>query len=250
MKIIFFDLETFPIIGAVWREWQTDVLWKEEDISLACFAWKELGKKEITCPSVRDCAKGRKNPRYDKELVEELWHVLDSADVVVAHNANKFDVKVANALFIKHGFLPPSPYEVVDTLQQVKAVAKFSSNRLDSLGRELGLGQKVEHAGKHMWRRCLENDIPSWKRMIRYCKQDVNLLEKVYIELLPWMKRHPNVALYKQGDCCPRCGGEHVHRKSRRAYKQVYVYQRYRCNDCGAWLCGERVWKDFKPNLK
>ena len=102
-----------------------------------------------------------------------------------------------------------------------------------------------------MWRKCLEGDEQAWKRMIRYCKQDVNLLEKVYKELLPWMKRHPNVSLYNGEDVCPRCGEDKVTKQGgTRAYKQVYVYQRYRCQACGAWLQGERILKDFKPKCR
>jgi hypothetical protein len=39
-----------------------------------------------------------------------MWKLLDRADVVVGHNADKFDVRKGNARFIAHGLPPPPPY--------------------------------------------------------------------------------------------------------------------------------------------
>ena len=44
-----------------------------------------------------------------------IFATLDEADIVVAHNAKKFDNRVAAARFMYHGFLPPSPFKTVDT---------------------------------------------------------------------------------------------------------------------------------------
>jgi len=63
-------------------------------------------------------------------VVRVLRDLIDEADVVVAHNANGFDNKIAMARILSHGLTPPSPFVSVDTLITARRVFKFGANSL------------------------------------------------------------------------------------------------------------------------
>ena len=44
--------------------------------------------------------------------------------------------------------------------------------------------------------------------MKRYNKQDVVLLEKIYLKLRPWIRIHPDIL--KSGICCQKCGSINI----------------------------------------
>ena len=72
--------------------------------------------------------------------------------------------------------------------------------------------------------------------MEKYNKQDVVLLEKLYVKLLPWITAHPNVGAFQEDKAvCPHCGGIDYQKRGL-ATAALMQYQRYRCNDCGTWF--------------
>jgi hypothetical protein len=204
-----------------------------------CWAAKWLGEKEVYSSALVDFETYEDDPEDDREVCLELWRLLDEADIIVAHNAKKFDVKKVNARFAIHGILPPSPYKVVDTLIEARANFKFTSNRLDDLGKVLKVGRKVPHEGFELWRKCIQGDMTAWARMVRYCRGDVLLLERVYKRLLPYMGKHPNVGNYTDNDHpeCPHCGSEKLEKRGY-TYTAVSKFQRFRCRKCGTWSRG------------
>lgn len=241
MKVIVFDIETAPILGYSWGMYKQNILSIVRPSFLMCFAYKELGSGRTHTRTLRDYPRYEKNKFDDKPLVEALWKVLDEADVLVAHNGDAFDIKMANAFFIKHGMKPPSPYETVDTLKEARKVFRFDSNKLASIGELLQEGSKIKHSGFSLWIDCMNGHAPSWDLMEKYCKQDVVLLENVYTRLLPYMKKHPNRNTYSAtATCsCPKCGSDHVIRKGFRM-TTLSRYARYLCKECGGWFKGEK----------
>ena len=120
----------------------------------------------------------KKDPENDSSLVKALWDLIDEADVVIAHNGDKFDMRKANARFVAHGLGPASPVKQVDTLKVARRYFMFNSNKLDHLGAHLGLGRKVDTGGFETWAGCMRGDMKFWKRMTKYAKQDVDLYAK------------------------------------------------------------------------
>lgn len=170
----------------------------------------------------------------DKALVKDIWKLLDEADIVVAHNGKQFDVKVCQARFIFHGLKPTSPFKVVDTKDAVKKVARFNSNKLDDLGSLLGIGKKIK-TDFDLWEGCIKGDKAAWRQMVTYNKQDVLLLERLYLTLLPWTSNHPNYGAFDDRAKCPKCGSDHVQARGT-TRTQSRVYQRWQCQKCGGWL--------------
>lgn len=237
-KILLFDIETAPNVGYIWGKYQQDVIEYTSEWYILCWSAKWLdGKQTTKCLADYDGYKpGSEN---DVELVSDLYQLLQSADIVVAHNGDKFDVKRVNTRFIEHGLEPTAPFKTVDTCKVARKHFGFNSNKLDDLGRRLGVGRKVKTGGFELWKGCLQGDPKSWARMKRYNRQDVLLLESVYLKLRPWMPQHPNIgAITEAPDACRNCGGSNLHAKGWK-YNLTTKQQRWRCRDCGAYMAGK-----------
>lgn len=232
-KILSLDIETAPNLAFVWGMWKQNIglnQFKQHSYIMS-FSAKWLGSDEVLYKENRH--------GDDRELVEDLLLLLSSADIVIAHNANKFDLPTINARAIELGLKPPSPYKVVDTLTVAKKNFRFLSNKLEHLADKLGCAPKLAHAkfpGFNLWLQCLKQNDEAWKEMKEYNIQDVLTLEEVYLKLRPWIKNHPNIGVIDEPDkpVCPKCGSHHIHF---RGYTTTNVskFRKFVCLDCGGW---------------
>ena len=231
-RILLLDIETFPDVAYVWSVYDANAIAIRDHWYMISYAYRWYRAGRIVCRTLADT-----KSRTDRLLAKEIHALMDEADIIVAHNGVDFDVKKINARLIVHGFTPPSPYKVVDTKRAVKQVAGFSSNKLDWLCQQLGLGHKVEHEGFPLWRACAEqNDPAAWRKMARYNKHDVRLLGDLYELISPWI-RQPNAALYGDDLRCvnPACRSTALHIYPRLYYASTRAYRRYQCEACGKW---------------
>ena len=234
-RVLLFDIETMANKAFVWGKYEQDVLSFEKQSYMLTFSYKWLDEKKARVASLPDYKDYKKDKTNDKALCLDLWRLFDEADVVVGHNSESFDIKKANARFVQHGFPPPKPFKSVDTLKISRRYFKFESNKLDDLGQSLGVGRKIVHTGWDLWLGCAVRDEKSaWDKMAEYNKQDVLLLERVYLKLRPWMINHPNFNLYAETEnFCPACGGKLERRGYR--FNRTTKYQQFKCLDCGSW---------------
>lgn len=237
LKVLLFDIETAPNIGYTWTKYETNVIEFIKERYMLCFAAKWLDEKNTQIHSLPDFKNYSKDKTDDKELVKKLWDLIDQADVVIAHNGDKFDIKIMNARFIANGLTPPSPYKTVDTCKVARSKFGFNSNKLNDLGTVLGLGNKVETGGFSLWKGCMEGETSSWNKMKKYNKIDVILLEKIYKALRPWMTTHPNVGINIDRHACNHCGSTNTQNRGF-AYAKIHKSQRYQCKDCYGWGSG------------
>lgn len=234
-KILFFDIETSPNISYSWfGQYEVNIIEHIEEGYIMSFAYKFLGDKGVRSYSLDDF-KGNK-----KKLVDKLWEVMNDSDIIVAHNGKAFDIKWANRAFIKYGLTPPSPYKVVDTLTEARSRFKFNSNRLNDLGKYLGLGEKFETGGFPLWKKCMAGDKKAYKKMVKYNKQDVVLLEKVYLKLRPFMN-HPKINIgYEE---CEKCGSKNIVKNGYHTLVGGFRKDQYQCKDCGHWFSPFKKYK-------
>jgi predicted RNA-binding Zn-ribbon protein involved in translation (DUF1610 family)/uncharacterized protein YprB with RNaseH-like and TPR domain len=227
-RVLFYDIETTPNLAYVWGKYEQDVIAYKAEWSILCFAWKWLGDQQVNLATTENAT--------EKSILKVLWALLDEADIVVAHNGNRFDNKKANARFVSMGMKPPSPYKSVDTRELAKQKFAFNSNSLGDLGKTLGVGDKLKHNhGFDLWLGCMSGDAKSWKLMGDYNKRDVELLERVYLKLRPWSTNHPSISQLEGKEyACPNCGSEKLVRRGFRR-TPVNTYQRLRCSSCGAY---------------
>lgn len=216
---------------------EADVVAKERDWFLLSVAYKWLGDKKVTVKALPDFKGYKANKLDDEALTKHLWELFSEADLVIAHNAKRFDVKKANARFLAHCLPPPKPYEVFDTLTALRQVAAFPSNKLDNVAFDLGLGRKLPHTGISMWLGCLAGNPDDWTTMKKYNAHDVVLLEKLYFKVRGWGK-HPNINLRTRNpDACPACGSKHIKKDGYR-YNRTSEAQAYECLNCFKWFQG------------
>lgn len=241
-RILILDIETAPNIAYVWGAWKQNVGQKQwlDKSHIMSFAAKWLGKDEIIYEENRKA--------NDKVLVKSLFKLLDAADIVVAHNGRRFDLPIILGRGVTHGFRPPSPYFIVDTLLVARKEFRFVANSLVNIAEELGVSPKQDHKGFpgfELWLECLRGNEEAWEEMRTYNIQDVVTLEEVYLRMLPYMRNHPNVA-QRQKDgvniACPKCGSHHIQYRGWYFTKMGLAYRRFQCQDCGGW--GRERFKD------
>lgn len=228
-KVLLYDIETSPNLAYVWGKWEQNVIQFKKEFELLCFAYKWLGESNVYA-----VVKGKE--KTDKKVCERLYELLNEADVIIAHNGDQFDNKKVKARFIAHGMKPTRHFATIDTKKIAKHIFGFNSNSLDDIGNYLGVGRKVKHQGFELWLGCMRNDPKCWEEMVKYNKQDVVLLEKVYLAMRPWMARHPHLSLLQNvKDACPKCGSLEIKKKGFRANFSTMSQQMY-CVDCHGWF--------------
>ena len=247
-KILYYDLETAPILAAVWGLWEQNAVWVESEWYILCFAYRWEGEKKTHVISLPDYKRYKKSPEDDYDVVKKLWALFNEADVLIAHNGDKFDQRKSNARFIYHGLTPPSFYKSVDTLKVARKNFAFDSNRLDSLGEHLKVGRKIK-TDKDLWQGCLRGDLKAWKKMKLYNKQDVELLRDVYLKLRPWIANHPSLSVIADDPtACPKCGGHQLVRNGMK-YTKTGKTQQWLCKECGGYAFSRGGEKIEKPLL-
>lgn len=237
-RILCWDIETAPIAAAVWNYYETNVVWTIEDWYILGWSAKWIGGSQIT-RMLPDYAGYKPGSTDDKACVTELYHLIEQADIIVAHNGDQFDVKKSKARFVKNG-LPPIVPQSYCTKKMAKRCFGFSSNKLDEIARFLGIGRKIQ-TDKSLWQGCIAGDKSSWAKMARYCAQDTRLLEKVYLALRSWDKQHPNLnVLMNRPAGCSKCGGTNIQRRGY-VITRTGRYPRYQCQKCGGWSQGKHA---------
>lgn len=233
MKIVSIDIETAPKKAFIWRFWKENISTKQliENGYIMSMAWKWLGQDNVHYAETRT--------EDDRELVEEISAVLNEADLVIAHNGDRFDIPMIRTRAVTHGMQPWSPHKVIDTLKVAKREFRFEKNTLEHIAYSLGVDAKGAHKefpGFELWAECILGNEKAWEEMKKYNIQDVEVLEQVYLKMRPWMTNHPNIAV--NGDfteyVCPKCGSKHVHKRGH-YFTNVGKYQRFQCQDCGGW---------------
>jgi len=225
------------------RSPEASAVWVERDTYLLMVSYKWAHEKIVQTACLPDFPRYKRNRHDDKDLCRLLHDLLDKADVVCAHNGARFDIPKINSRLIVNGFSAPSPYKVVDTLKIARSVFKFDSAKLDNIGRYLDEGRKIPNTGAALWRACVNDGDPkAWEEMRSYCRQDTELLCRVYERLKPWAPNHPNMRLYdnKEGIGCPTCGSDHVQRRGMMV-KLTARRQRFQCVACGSWFAGDKL---------
>lgn len=237
-KVLLFDIETAPILGWVWGLFKQTIGINQikRDWYMLCYAAKWLEDSYTMYDAIWIHPKYYKEaPESDYQIVKSMWDLLDEADIVVAHNADRFDVAKVNAKFFEYGLLPPSPYKVVDTLKVSRSNFGHSSHRLDHIARLRKLDPKLK-TDFDLWIDVMDGDKVAQENMCEYNIHDVELLEEAYLDMRPWITNHPNYGVYTDDETtiCPTCGSENIHYRGY-AYTTAGKFQRFVCRDCGHW---------------
>ena len=226
IRRLYFDIETSPCIGWFWRPgYKVNLSYDNvyEDAKIICICYKWSGQSKIYS------LKWDKS-QNDKKMLADFIKVMNQADEIVGHNADRFDTKWIRTRAMVHDLDMPPTYKSIDTLKQARSLLNMPSNRLDSIGKYFKLGQKLENE-RGLWEKvCRYNNQSALVRMVKYCKQDVNLLEQWFDKLNKYMKPKTHVTGVKKE--CPECGSDNVQKRGIRISAVGSQSQSCQCNEC------------------
>jgi uncharacterized protein YprB with RNaseH-like and TPR domain len=233
IKRLFFDIETSPNIGFFWtagykQNISHDNIIKERAIICICYKW--AGEDKIYSLT------WDKN-QNDKKLLEAFIKVANEADELVGHNGDRFDLPWIRTRCLLHKISVFPSYVTIDTLKHARSKFKFNSNKLDYIAKFLGLGGKI-HTSYELWKNIVLNkDSKALEEMVTYCKQDVNLLEKVYEALSPYIpaKTHYGVLLGGETHSCPECGNDKMILSKKRTSALGTIRVQLQCKKCNKY---------------
>lgn len=232
LKTLALDLELSPNVAHVWGLWNNNVSLAQlqETQDVLCFGAKWVGGKKVFFKSVHHHSK--------KEMLDELWALLNEADAVLGWNSKNFDMKHANREFLEAGYPPPSPVKHIDLMHVARSQFKTPSNKLDYYANMLLGHGKVQHEGHALWVKCMAGDKKAWATMKKYQIEDVELLIPLYEALLPWIPKHPNLGLFGGSGVCPKCDSSDVKQDGFET-TGVSKFERFHCMGCGSWFRGK-----------
>ena len=232
-KILFYDIETSQLNSSNWaldnQNIQIRSILKEWHI--ICISYKWLHEKKVHNFSLD----------FDRSITDDylicknIRKVFKEADVIVGHNADKFDFKKIMARWAYHKIKPLPPILSVDTLKEARKAFKFTSNKLDYIAQYLKIGAKMETGGLFLWEECAKGNKKALKKMIKYCDMDVEILQRVYLRMRPFMKNHPNLSTDSERINCPKCGSYNKDNWNRRRTNAGILKQQYKCKDCHSY---------------
>lgn len=227
-RILFLDCESLPNICYAYDLFSYKsykMIIKEK--TLITFAWKFLGDKEV------QVIKGK--PYDDKAICVKIGELMKEADYVVAHYGDKFDLKFIRSRTMLNNLPAPAPVASIDTYKLGKKYFNFNANRLDYLGKLFGLGEKLPTSFE-LWAKCAEGNKKAIQEMADYNKQDVALLEKVFLYMLPHVNSNLNHNLFSDNEehVCHNCGSTKLQKRGTIVTK-LSKKQRVNCQSCGAW---------------
>jgi DNA polymerase elongation subunit (family B)/predicted RNA-binding Zn-ribbon protein involved in translation (DUF1610 family) len=234
-KVLILDIETAPISAYVWGIWNQNVGTHQIQSDWFCLTWaaKWLFDDKVYSAKLKPAEVLEQD---DKRIIEGIWKLVNEADIVIAHNGEKFDMPKLNSRFIINGLNPPLPYQQIDTLKHIRRQFGFTSNKLDYVNKLLNLERKKE-TNFELWERCMKGNKDALKEMEAYNVQDVRILEETYLLIRAWIKPHPNMGLFildEKEHRCPNCGSAELEIMGKTYNTTANVYELMRCSNCGA----------------
>lgn len=232
IKRLFFDIETgyytlkiraFQLKNYI-KYFNPDCIEKQKEIICISYKWQYEDKVHTL-----DWRMG------EKAMLKAFIKIMGEADECVGHNGDNFDIKELRTRCIYHGVLMFPNYRTLDTLKKSRKYFRFASNKLDYIGKYLNVGSKLDHEGFDMWIKVVEDKDPdALERMIKYCEQDVILLEDTFFVLSPFIDHNNNFSMLSGGDKwnCPECTSDDVNMFHSYSTPLGTIRREMRCNQC------------------
>jgi DNA polymerase elongation subunit (family B) len=229
-KRLFFDIETSPNIGLFWEAgYKKNIdysnIIKERAIICICYKWEDSKDVGYLTWDSKQC---------DKKMLLKFIEIANSADEMVGHNGDRFDLAWIRTRCLFHRINVFPVYTTIDTLKLSRSKFKFNSNKLDYIAKYLGMGEKIK-TEFGLWKAIVLNkDKEAMAKMVKYCQQDVRLLEKVYKELSThiFAKTHYGVIFGEDRGSCPECGSDEIIRMVNRVSATGVKKIQFQCRTC------------------
>jgi hypothetical protein len=186
-RIVFLDIETSLVDAKVFRTGKQSVNAHQltsttKVLTVAGGSLYDLltkGYEGMWSCSNHRATTFKKDPLNDAELLAAIWDVLDTAEVIVAHNAS-FDRGWLMGRFLELGWKLPSRFYTFCTYRNLTPFS-MTSKKLNELSSNLIGTQKIS-TDFDLWMRCSRGDKKAFEAMEDYNLGDVyNTLFKVFL---------------------------------------------------------------------
>ena len=246
MKRLIFDIEVSPNIGWFWKPEHYTRVYHDNIIlegSIICICYKWAGEKAVHSLTWD-------SKHNEKIMLQEFIKVMNEADEVVTHNGDRFDIVWLRTRCLVNGVPMMPDYTSIDTYKEAKYKFNFMSNKLSHIANVCGLGEKLDTGGSKLWKQVLMgetelenkdfwhrlllgNNMSALQKMVRYCKQDVRLLEKVWDKMNPYIKAKSHFG--HSTNTCPECGSSEIIINKHRISAGGLHLISFRCKKCGKY---------------
>jgi hypothetical protein len=237
LSVLVYDIETAP--GEVYAfspkiRFAPYSQWKRYPFMLQwSAAWLSGGKviaETVTPEEVRN--------RDDSRIVDSIATLMRSADIVLAHNGDNFDIPWVRGRTWIHDLEPLGPIASIDTRKLSAFNFAQPHNNLDALI-DQKLGRRKIKTDFSWWTDIIESAESgddeacrkALSRMLRYCRKDTHDLRDLFQTMIPHVSRLPRLVDTNEAMICPFCGHDDLQKRGKKR-TAAYTYQRYQCNNC------------------
>ena len=255
-RVVTLDIERIPGWHSTWHRGQTITgpFWDLNEIK----AW--TGKR-IHADDVKEwprtiCAAWKWYDEEDVEFAAEwevggydgfmraVWDVFDQADLIIGHNADRFDARHLMGGWAEMGLPAPSPYKVIDTLKIARGTFAYESNTLDALNKRLGIDAKTDKYNARIARAAVNGDKEAQETLSAYNRGDIIASEALFDRLRPFAKGIPHLGMWSDDAlACPSCGHT-MTATGKTVHANVQRYEHLTCPNCGSHARGTATLKN------
>lgn len=196
-----------------------------------CAAWKWYDSSDVEFAAEWEVG------GYDG-FMRQVWEVFNDADLIIGHNADRFDARHLMGGWAEMGLPAPSPYKVIDTLKIARGTFAYESNTLDALNKRLGIDAKTDKYDVKVARAAVNGDKNAQEALSAYNRGDIIASEALFDRLRPFAKGIPHLGMWTDDElACPSCGST-MTATGKTVHANVQKYEHLRCDNCGAHARG------------
>jgi len=230
-RILFFDVETTPVKAWIWRTGKQvlrhDQIVEGQKFDIICIAYRWQHSPKIYSLQW-NLAK-----QDSSKMINDFAKVIESADVVIGQNSDSFDIKQINTQRLLHRQPPISWPTSEDTRKQIKKHFYVTSSSLEYMSKLLTGSGKDKMAFQDWIDIIDKHSALALKKMVRYCKRDVQKLYEVWKRIAPYVtiKASRAVIANTGQEACPSCASK-LTRKYGFRVTRTGKKQRMQCYSC------------------
>ena len=255
LNAVTLDIERLPGRHSTWHRGQTITgpFWDLNEIK--AWAGKRIHADDVSEWPRTICAAWKWYDQPDTVFAAEwevggydgfmraVWEVFDQADLIIGHNADRFDARHLMGGWAEMGLPAPSPYKVVDTLKIARGTFAYESNTLDALNKRLGIDAKTDKYDVKIARAAVNGDREAQDRIEGYNRGDIVASEALFDRLRPYAKGIPHLGMWTDDElACPSCGST-MTATGKTVHANVQRYEHLTCPNCGSHARGTTALK-------
>ena len=241
-RVLFYDIETKPLLAYVWKLGEQVIRHDQlkegsdrYDIISIGYCWNDGKPAKVLDWGLKEQNSEPMIKFFDRQLMQ--------ADIAVAYNGDRFDIKHINTQRMLHGLIPLGKIATDDPLKQIRRHFAFPSNTLDYLSKVLGMGGKHKMVFQDWIDIVDKKDPAALAKMIAYNKKDVEDLRDLYNKVMPHCSPKLNRAAFIKDLACTHCGSHNLVKNGTRLLGLTH-YQVYFCKDHGGFAGRVAMKKD------